>query len=207
MSINGVSASTLNGTKSASSDGVDDFAQSSANGAGAESLPQNATFGVAVTFNCPSPSDVTTFFGVQGPPDFRLADTDFFSSAGNGEATFVINDGNGNDINIGTDANVCDGQTHLLVINKVADTSNGYTTGDVEMFLDDMSTPTPTTEHRVNAFDHTQYNPTTNMTMFARDDLGTVKAFKSFTAGLFEFNTEPYSQQDRLDLLRRAPGL
>jgi hypothetical protein len=201
MSITGVSASTLNGDRAASSDGVDDFATSPLGTV--ETLPSNPEFSVALVFKAPNANGSTSWMGAESGNGgrFRISDNDFFDNS-DGELEVIIRDANNNVLAAGTDANVCDSKTHLVVINR---DSSG-----LEFYVDTMSTPAPSTQFASTGFSSGNYNNKTQMHFFARRDAESrtgVTGEKQLRIPFLEFNADTYSQQDRLDLLRRAPGV
>jgi hypothetical protein len=203
MSINGVSASTLNGSRTASSDGVDDFGQAKANGP--ESLPEQETFGVAFVFNSSDTTDSTNLFGVkENPGRFEVQDSTFFDGA-TGELLFQIEDSNARFISVETTSKFFDSTTHLVVIN--VDSSQGAS--GVDIYVDNMTQTggVSTTKTTDEGFDSAVYSASSSLGFFAQNDNGTITSEKALDLPFIEFNEQPYSQQDRLDLLRRAPGL
>jgi hypothetical protein len=201
MSINGVSASTLNGDRSASADGVDDFGLAD----GPQDLPEQETFGVAMVINSSDQNDVSTVFasldGQNNFPAFQVDDSDAFD-ANTGELRVAVKDNNDNQLNVETASKIFDGQTRLIVINKTADTASG-----INIYVGDMTTQAAVNVNRAQSFDHTNYTNDTQMGFFTINKLGRQLGFKALDLPFIEFNEKPYSQQDRLDLKQRAPGL
>jgi hypothetical protein len=206
MSINGVSASTLNGARAASSDGVDDFGKTST--PGPESLPgQSDSFGVALVVRSSDKVDNTAFFGVSDSGGrFELLDFNPFDNS-LGELFFVIQDQNSNNLIVETDitTDVVDGDTHLICINKPNNDAS-----QIDIFVDNMKTPQPATTIRNQAFKENDYTTSSDMGFFASNDIssrGGITGEKDISMSFIEFSEEPYSKQDRLDLKQRAPGL
>jgi hypothetical protein len=198
MSITGVSPGTLNGDRTASPDGVDDFGLAD----GPETLPANKKFGVAMVVAGTDKRDTTNFIGTNdGNEFFNINDTDFTDSS-NGEPFVSLSDTTGSQLFAESTVDVMDSTAHLVVINKLANSGGGA----VEMFIDDMSADTAAIV-RDKGFTHTDYSLSLDMAFFAVNDSGTTLNHKAFSMPFIEFNTEPYSQQDRLDLKQRAPGL
>jgi hypothetical protein len=198
MSINGVSASTLNGDRAASSDGVDDFTVAD----GPQNLPENETFGVAMVFNSTDDSTPTAWFGAEDRSDatfFRFLDSAIINS-GSGELLVTLNDGR-NAINVETTTKIADGATHLICVNKTSDAIT-----DIDIYVDDMQTPV-NVDRTSSGFDHTAYTISSEMGFFARKKQARIGLHKTLDLPFIEFNEQPYSQQDRLDLKQRAPGL
>jgi hypothetical protein len=202
MSINGVSASALNGDQAASSDGVDDSGLASS--PGPESLPENRAFGVAMVFNSTDRSS-SAFFGaidLSGTSRFELRDDDF-GDGSLGEPFLALRDENGNSQFVQTDANLCDGTTRLLIVNV-----NSNDAQDINFYTDaSLNSPIPQTIERNEAFDNTNYANSQSMGFFSRAKTGSIAQFKAFSTAFIEFNSQPYSSTERQDLKQRAPGL
>jgi hypothetical protein len=202
MSVNGLSPTQVNGAPGVSSDGVDDFGKTSAGlGAGPKTLPGlSDSFGVALTFSAPKGTRSTEFCGAEDLDTgsiFNIRDTDLVDGSF-GEPRLRLNDGS-NVLRHETNAVFTDSQLHLLVINKLSDTS-------VEMFVDDMTAVEPgTTTSR--GFDHTNYNNTVDMAFFAKNRGFGPKNLKDMQSTFFEFNTQPYSSAERQNVKQRAPGV
>jgi hypothetical protein len=200
MSINGVSASTLNGSRAASSDGVDDFGVTSA--PGPESLPEQETFGIAVVFRSTDQRDLTTLFSAESSTSiFELTDSDAFDNL-TGELRFRLQDNNRNTIVTETSDKFFDGDTHLLCLNK-----NGNNATDVNFYVDDMNSQVKTNEPQAQKFNNTAYTNNRATAFFASNVRGSIARHLDADMPFIEFNSDPYSQQDRLDLKQRAPGL
>jgi hypothetical protein len=202
ISITGVSPTTLNGARAASSDGVDDFGSIKTGPPGPETLPASETFGVAMVFKSSSSNDLTTWFGFEdfgGAPRFDVHDNDGFDQS-LGEILVLVTDNAGNRLAVETNNVLADSQIHLVVINKTSDTS-------INFYVDDMSAKAPASTQQSQGFDHTDFSPSIKMGFFARNSAGSFDRRKSLTAPFFEFNEQPYSQQDRLNLKQRVPGL
>jgi hypothetical protein len=196
MSITGVSASTLNGDRAASSDGVDDFGLTPASGP--TSVVEKEKYGIAMVFRSSDTTDPTFWMGAQGT-DFQISDSDGADKS-NGEIRLFAVTGNGA-IKFETKTNFCDGNIHIFVMNKRGDDPSA---GDIEMFVDDMTTQTQTTNNTEGTFDTQDFSLSSKMTFFAGN---TGSDFhKEVDQAFIEFNEQPYSQQDRLDLKQRAPG-
>jgi hypothetical protein len=197
MSINGVSSSTLNGDRSASSDGVDDFGVAN----GPQDLPENETFGIAMVIRADQSSSFERLIGVQnGTAKFIIID---FTATGGNSFGFEVQDNNNNGISASVDGSVLDNQPHLIVIN--VDSTQGP--AGIDIYADSMSAPTATSLLKDQPFDATNYSMDFDMGFFARNELGNPDKFKALDLPFIEFNEQPYSQQDRLDLKQRAPGL
>jgi hypothetical protein len=200
MSITGVSAGTLNGDRAASSDRVDDFGVTST--PGPESLPgQTDSFGVAFVIKSNDTNDNTPVFrSDDGNSNFQVSDNDFHDGT-NGELFFALTDSNQDILAVETSQVVYDGSIHLVCINKRSDQA-----ADVSIFVDDMSTPAPSSI-RLDNFDSSAYSNTTGLGFFARNNSGSISLHKSVDMAFAEFNEQPYSQQDRTDLKQRTPSI
>jgi hypothetical protein len=200
MSINGVSASTLNGDRSASSDGVDDVGFAD----GPQDLPENETFGVALVINSSDQTDATAVIDSKDPSDdqFSIADNDFFDGS-TGELIFRLRE-SGNPLVVETDSVVYDGDTHLICINK-----NGDDATQINIYVDDMTTATSVSVQNNFDFNSANYVNSAEMGFFANNNLasGAIEGHKDLDATFFEFNSQPYSQQVRLDLKQRVSAI
>jgi hypothetical protein len=196
MSINGVSPSTLNGDRAASSDGVDDVGVA----LGPESIvSQSSSFGIAIVFRSSSPKDITAWGGTadSNRSAFLIQDEDRLDRS-LGEMKVFLRDSNKGALDVELANSVCDGNVHLIVINKTSDSN-------IDFYVDDMSSVAPT-QTVTNGFDHTAFSVSNPFNFFTVKE-GGFSRFKSLSASLFEFKESPYSQQDRLDLKQRAPGV
>jgi hypothetical protein len=88
-----------------------------------------------------------------------------------------------------------------LIINK-----NGNGAADIDIFITDMTTAESDNVVNNQGFDHTSYNPsTTDMGFYATNAAGSAQDYSEFDAGIFEFNTEPYTQTQREAFVARRP--
>ena len=197
MTVNGMVSDTFgNGESSVFGDGTDDYGLAD----GPQNLPQNETFGVALTLEDPSGSDTSYWMGSSdGNASIWLYDSNFTDGT-TGEMQFAVQDNNGNSIIVETDSSIADGNIHLIVWNKNSNSAAG-----VDIYVDDMSTTVPTTAREEQAFDHTNYTNAEPMGFFAERRDGSINNYKSYDAGIFEFNTEPYTQTERDELKARRP--
>jgi hypothetical protein len=198
MSINGVSASTLNGDRSSSSDGVDDFAVSD----GPQDLPEQETFGIAFVFQSSDTTDGSRWFGISDNNSddvFNIEDSDTFSGT-TGNLILRTKSGSG-DLIVETADQFVDGNTHLVVINKTANTGSGA----VEFYVDGQQVNSAV--QKDSGFDNTQYSTNIDMGFFSRNRQTGTQNFKALDMPFIEFNEEPYSSTERQNLKQRAPGL
>jgi hypothetical protein len=193
MSVNGLSRGTIGGEPSVSSDGVDDFGVAPSDTV--ETLPGTSSeFGVAFTVQTTDNSG--DYFGVQSST-----------------ARFLILDGGGGDIRLGleensdfltkktTSSNLTDGVPHLICINK-----RGNNASDIKFYIDQMGAGQQASDTIVanDPFKDSKYKiKGDKMAFFALD--GGTSDFKKYDAGLFEFNRQPYSEEEREALKERRP--
>jgi hypothetical protein len=201
MSVNGVnvSSTTLNGSRAASSDGVDDIATAN----GPQDLPKQKTFGFSFTFRTTDTTDGTDWLGVSDSGG-RFAVTDSNVRDGtNGELLVDITDSNDNSLFVQTASSFADGFGHLACINV-----NGDSASDIVIYIDDMSqSGGVATQIEVDdPFDNSLYNVSTDMGFFDRNSPSGASREKDLKSSFFEFNSEPYTRQERQELLKRAPG-
>jgi hypothetical protein len=200
MSISGPVVDTLNGDRSGSSDGVDDSGRAD----GPQTLPgQSDSFGIAAVFKAPAESS-SVLFGVtqSSGSTFRVIDNDFIKGA-IGHVNLLFQDDASGDLRVATDKKFFDNTAQLMVLNKT-----GNTVTDIEMYFNDMKTPASLTRSANATFSPSSYTSATQMGFFARLITGqSPSRHKTVNASFFEFNGQPYSQQDRLDLKQRALGL
>jgi hypothetical protein len=203
MSITGVSASTLNGDRAASSDGVDDFGTAD----GPQTLPENETFGIAMVVQSSDNSSPTPkIIGTEDGSVFSLANDDFFDNS-TGELLFNLVDDTGSDIRVETATSatkVFDADVHLVCINK---TGNDPSNGDISFYVDDMSSETNQTVHRDNNFSHTSFSSTSKMGFFADNRSSNVESFIDLNNSFIEFKESPYSALERQALKRRVDAI
>jgi hypothetical protein len=197
MSINGVSASALNGARAASSDGVDDFGLAD----GPQDLPEQEQFGIAMVFASSDTGSSTRWFSAFDGIEF-LELRDKQSSGPPGALSLNIGSGLNNVVEEQTDSSFVDSTAHLVVIN--IDTGSPVV---IDFFVDDMITATPSTRRRGTRFNSGSYDNSEEMVFSARNNQGSIDRHKAIDMPFIEFNGEPYSQQGRLDLKQRAPGL
>jgi hypothetical protein len=206
LSVTGVAATTLgpNGDRAGSSDGIDDFAKSTATGGdGPESLPELAQFGLAFVYRSSSTGDNETYFGSENgstPSFLRVIDSDG-GDGSLGEIAFNMRDETGSELAIETDAKFASGNVNLVVFNK-----RGNQAADLEIYINDMSSPVASTV-LASGFNNLDYSNISPLSFFARNRASGIRFHKDLDASFFEFNEQPYSQRERLELLNRAPGV
>lgn len=200
MSVNGMTSSTFaNGDDSVEGDGVDDHGLAT----GPETLPENQTLGVAMTIQYQN-ADVPGFEYFGGVSD---------ADAGNGRwgvrgdnngpdgcIAFFAQDNASNQIQVYTDNAYGDGSPRAVVINK-----HGDTAADIDIFVDDMTTPVSVSVASDSGFDHTNYANTRDFGFYTRNNDGTIQSEIPFHAGIWEFSTEAYTEAEREDFVSRRP--
>ena len=197
MSVSGLSASTFdNDEDSVAGDGTDDYGQAD----GPQNLPENESFGVAFTFEASSLESGEFYWGSVGTGNeyFRCDTAERQSNPGNIE--IEIRDGGGDLLAVQTDNTYDDGNPHLVVINKTGDSAS-----DIDFYIDDMDNPVATSTTHDQNFDHADYNMDVATAFYAEDNSGSIGSHIEMDAGIFEFNSEPYSESDRTDILIRRP--
>jgi len=196
MTVSGLTSSTFaGGLSSVASDGVDDFGTAD----GPQDLPQNETFGLGFTLQGTDKTDGSDWmFLKDGNNRFNISDSDFFDGSV-GEILFQVSDSNNNRLRVETNTDVMDGSAHTIIINK-----NGNDASDIDIYIDDMTTPVTTNIRNNMAFNHTNYSPTLELGFFARNGDGTITNHKSFDTNIWEFNSAPYNLTQRSDFKTRA---
>jgi hypothetical protein len=191
VSITGVSGNPP------SSDGTDDFGLAD----GPQDLPENETFGVAFVARTQSQG---RFFGVNNSGNEFSVAVDGAASAGSSDLVLRLLDGS-SEILLSSGV-VADGDIKLACINKLGNDAST----DIRVFIDDMSSSSvvPITVDQNTGFDNNQYGAGIDMGFFARNtDFSGITQHLDAEIPFIEFNEQPYSQQDRLDLKQRVPGL
>jgi hypothetical protein len=135
-----------------------------------------------------------------GNTEFRVGNQGF--SQFSDSLVVVMSDDNRNLIANETKQKVFDGSIHLVVINKT-----GNSISDIEYYVDDMTSKAQTATITNQAFNNSNVSLSIDLAHFARNTAGGIEGEIDCITSFTEFNGEPYSKQDRLDLLRRAPGL
>jgi hypothetical protein len=192
MSVNAMVQDTFsNGEASVFGDGADDYGLAS----GPSQFPQRQTFGLAVTIQTTG-ADGEYIWGVSD----NSANTNAFRFAFfDGEIFFDLRDGNDNSLDLVSDSTFDDGSPHAVIINKY-----GNSESDLEMYVDDTATPVSVTTNN-SGFDNTTYSQDSDLGFFARNSTGDIQSHGSIHAGVFEFNSEPYSESEREGFVSRRP--
>ena len=96
------------------------------------------------------------------------------------------------------------GDVHLLVINRT-----GNSASDLEWYVDDMEDENEeaVVETDDGDFSGDDFGDLGMFAFYARDQQGTAENFSEMGAGIWEFNNEPYSEEERQDLLDRRNEL
>lgn len=194
MTVNGLTASTFaNGETSVSGDGNSDHGLAD----GPESLGGLQEFGIAFTIQFSAPS-----------PDSRLGGS--IASGGRiniktntngpqGGIELSLSDGT-NFLDVFTDNAYDDGTARAVVINKT-----GNTGSDIDVYVDDMTTPVPTTAATDDGFNPSNYTNERDFGFYALNNDGTIEFNTDFNAGVFEFWDSPPNQSEREGFVSRRP--
>jgi len=199
MSVTGLSDTTFsNGAESVDGDGTDDYGTAN----GPEDLAKNTTFGLALTIRVDNVPQFGSYFGMGDDADSTSSRMQLRDSGdGNGDFELFIQDNNGGSFSVNTDPTVAgDGTVHAVVVNK-----NGNSDADVNFYIDDMATAVGTAVDRPGSYDPSNWSSTYEMAFYARNDGGAINRYVDMAAGVFEFNTAPYSQTEREDFVSRRP--
>jgi len=199
MSILGSLSSTTypNGTPAVSA-GVNDGGQAS----GPHVLGSQQTFGIGFTIQTTDTGDPTAYLGIlTGPPGnrdgFGLNDTDFIDGS-NGEPNAFCVGGTG-DSSIEANQFIADGNPHTIIWNKNSDDGTTW-----EMYIDDMVNPASLSKQN-NGFDRNSLALSSNVFGFYGQGFnGGFNDGKAFAASIFEFNSAPYSQSERVAFKARG---
>jgi hypothetical protein len=203
MTISGASVGTINGAKAASSDGVDDVGRAD----GPQDLPKQSTFGVAFTISdspAGSLESLTGCVGANSDSVFSISDADK-ADGSSGEVRLFLRDGANRVLNVEASDpadRVFDNDTHFVVINKSGSSVNFY--------IDDMIQAAPDIVHKSTGFSPASYSISTDMGFFGLNSSNSTHTFiehKTVKTTFIEFNEDTYSEQERLDAVKRAPGV
>jgi hypothetical protein len=191
MAVNGLTASTFSdGSDAVYGDGSDDGLAD-----GPQTLPTNEAFGIAFTHQFSNSTDGDYFWGATSSTGatIGLRDTDYFSGT-LGRPNFRFIDDSGTTISVELDNAIDDGNPHNIIINKT-----GTDAGDIDIYVDDMSTSASSTVQGGGTFDHQNYTGDADMAFYGRNDNGTVGNRQESYHSIFEFNSDVYSQSERED--------
>jgi len=193
MTVNGMSASTFsNGEDSVFGDGTDDYGLAP----GPELIPQNETFGVAMTCQFSGQSTTEFWFGVED----GNATGRFQLRSGSGEFQLILSDDAGDTLFVETNSAYDDGTPKAVIINKT-----GSSAADINFYVDDMSAAVSKTINTDQAFTPGAYTPAFDLGFWCRNDNGSQDLFIEGHAGIFEFNSAPYTQTEREKFVGRRP--
>lgn len=196
MSVNGMFSSTFsNGEDSVFGDGTDDIGLAT----GPEQLATNQTWGIALTINYVAENGFQDFTGVRSGNGQDVLAIFEDGNGVSGNIGAYLQDGNGNTLQVHTSSDYS-GSLHTIVINK-----NGNSTADIDFYVDDMSSPVSKTTETDQAYDHTTVSMDYDMGFFSRNNQGTAEFPSEGDVGIFEFNSQPYSQTEREELIVRRP--
>lgn len=188
---------TIGGESGAESDGVDDYGQAN----GPEDIGQNETLGIAFTFLSSAIDDQDTYLGGgDGQSSLRVYTSDFDGGAV-GNIRFGLIDESDNRIARETGTTTYDdGSAHAVVITKT-----GNTASDINVYVDDMANAADSNTLDDEAFDHTNYDNTADMAVWARNNNGTIDGYSPLTLGVVEFWGSAPTQSEREEFLSRRP--
>ena len=162
---------------------------------GPQNLPENESFGIAITAGFNS---VTSTVYLTGSKD---SNADCFVRSGSGEITARFADNDSNVLAVETDSDFDDGTVRPIIINKNSDSAS-----DINIFVGDMETPKATTITQDEPFNHENYSNSVEQGFW---DLFFDGSFNDqqmdAMVGCFEFNSEPYDQSDRESFVDRRP--
>jgi len=146
-----------------------------------------------------------SFAGSKFSGDFAGADEAFnpgISVRGEGgNIELLLADDDNHRISAKTSSTFDGGSTYACVINK-----NGNTASDIKIYITDMTnpesvtTPDSSSKYQSDGVD-------TNWKFWARNNDGTADNHINVTMGVFEFNSDTYSQTDRQNFVSRRPEL
>ena len=195
MSVNGLGSSTFsNGENSVNGDGSSDDGTAD----GPQTLSENQSFGIGITAEYSSVSSGDAIIAVSHGFDPVLT---VRIDSSDGEIRFRVSDDNGNRLRIITDNGFADGNPHLIVLNKTGDSAS-----DMDIYVDNMETAESVTVDDDDNFDHTNVTMTADMGFWNRNDGGTLQSDNiAMDAGIFEFKTTAYSEDERKNLKSRRP--
>jgi hypothetical protein len=200
ISIQGGSTGTIGGELGSSTDGVDDFGKSPS---GPESLPTSPDFAIGMTLQYNDAQNNSGFNAIY-TLDRSAANSNRFTIivTQDGQDIALLTDDNSADrlfVETNTSASLGDGNPHLIVIQKKGDTAS-----DISFYIDDMTTKPPQNVRTNDPYDSAQFTPG-NISNFYFARASQSDRFFSGVCGLLEFNTSPYTQQERQDLKLRRP--
>ena len=107
---------------------------------------------------------------------------------------------NNDEIVIGTNEQVDDGEVHAIVINKRSDSAD-----DIEIYVDDMSNNLAIVDTDESPDSGSYAEDPSDIGFFAVNERGSGSSFTQCTCGSFEFNSEPFTEQERNGFVSRRP--
>ena len=115
--------------------------------------------------------------------------------------TWTWLEGGGGITDVDTTTDVADGTPHAVVINKTGDSAS-----DIDMWVDDMAD----SDEEANVIssgsnNSSSYGGGRDMGFYGRNVAGSVDNLIAADVGIFEFNSEPYSESERQGILDRRP--
>ena len=189
MTVDGLTASTFSdGSDSVFGDGVDDFGL-----APIGSFPARETWGFAFTIQT---TDINRLASIQvnGARDIWTHETS------DGAYEFFHRSDATGDIIVKSTDSIEDGNVHAVVINKQGESSE-----DISIYVDDMTTDQASVVSSASVNSSNWGGGGEDIGMYARNTGDSISSFSQMDAGVFEFNTEPYSQVERTAFVDRRP--
>jgi hypothetical protein len=197
--VGGVSQSTFsNGETSVTADGTDDYGTIP----GISDIPgRDKEFGIAFTIQYDD-SNIGTFEDyVFGVDDDATNVFGVLLGTGTGGVISLNLRSSGDLLTVETQNKYGDGTPHAVVINKT-----GNDASDIDIYVDDMSTPTSDVDADDQGFSPSNYNdPGRETTVFCRNKGGNKTAFSDIDIGVLEFNSDAYTQDERDNFVTRRP--
>lgn len=188
MTVNGLSSSTF----ADGSNAVSGYGSDSGTANGPESIAELEKWGIALTAQISNISDADHHFGsIDGNANIRLYYVDFFAPLG--QPVVQLRDDNNNRLTVSSDTAIDDGTKKTVVINK---TSNNAT--DIDIYIDDMTSAVSKTVHENESYNNTNVSLDTDMGFFCQNVDGSISAQSQSKSSIFEFNTDPYSETERV---------
>ena len=193
MSVNGLSESTFsNNVASVFGDGIDDYGAAD----GPQDMWEYETLGVAFTIEYSNLDQFDRVLGSGIGGESRVS----IRGGDSGAINHRIIDDNDNRIEVETSSTFDDGNAHLFVINKLGDNAD-----DLVFYVDDMENEESLSIETDSGFNHENYSNPFELFFWAFNSSGDPGNYGEFDAGIFEFNSEPYTESERDGLLSRRP--
>jgi hypothetical protein len=202
LSVQGPSPTTLNGSPAARGDGTDDVAISTAPvGNGPESIVTSPEFSIAFSFQFSNAQDTSIFMSFDdGSSIFDIIDFDNTPAGTLGNIILRL-DARGARLSLETKQTFDDGQPHFCVVNKAGDTA-----AQTEIYVDDMTSPKALNVISDN-FDSSNMTNNLEMGFFQRNKSPGTRFPKEYISSFFEFNSDVYTESERVAAKSQAGGV